>query len=322
MIGFLKKFKVIFMCLLFILGLSVESCYAVTLPENFAQIQKEKDKKISDLKSLGVNFYNYNFNCPTDELKKRFDEMTEYRWKIYFKNPQDIHKPGAIGVFNEEYKPIENWDKLKSRFAYPTGLAYNVAHKNYNAGILIADAENIFLAIEAPSSKNIDNFYEMISEYDVESLVRLNSFSEYDEDFYPYWEKYKLEESSEKLKIGDNIMDYYEYNWAHKQDANVKDIAEIVENVLSLRKGKIMAVSCRAGAGRTGTYICSYLILNEIKKQIDRGVSIDDISLNIDKIVWEMSVQRPFAVTHFPQYEMLYRLADYKLTKLKETTLE
>lgn len=71
-----------------------------------------------------------------------------------------------------------------------------------------------------------------------------------------------------------------------------------------------MAVSCRAGAGRTGTFIASYLIIDKIDEQLNKGVSPDNIDLDIDKIVWEISVQRPFAITHKDQYKTLYRLAD------------
>lgn len=333
MIGFLKKSSIFCISLLLVLGLPVKSCYAEKFSkdvENYlSKIEKEKDEKFSNLKSLGVKFYDYSFNCPSEELKRRFDEMTKYRWQVYFVNPQDCGIPGAVGIFNEDYKSPENWEELDSRFSYPTGLSYNLAHKKYNAGILIADKDNIFLAIEAPSSKNIERFYELMNKYEIESLVRLNSANEYSEDFYPYWEESKFEQnenidnSKEKLKIGDNIMDYYHYEWPHKQNADIESISNIAKQVLDSRDGKFMAVSCRAGSGRTGTYICSYLILNELKKQLEKGISsINDISLNIDKIVWEMSIQRPFAVTHFPQYEMLYRLADYHLSKINENILK
>jgi protein tyrosine phosphatase len=79
-----------------------------------------------------------------------------------------------------------------------------------------------------------------------------------------------------------------------------------------------MAVSCRAGSGRTETYICCYLILNEIKNQIDRGIPAHEVSLNIDKIVWLMSVQRPFAVTHLPQYKCCTGLPIITYQNLKQ----
>lgn len=326
MIGFLKKYKILSILLLSVSVFSFKSCNAINFSPEVANylesISNERDKKYADLKKSGVNFYDYTFNCSSEELKSRFDKMTKDRWNIYFKNPQDLGKPGAWGIFNEEYKSPDHWEELKSRFSNPTCLSYNIAHEKYNAEILISDKDTIFLAIEAPSSKNIDTFYDMMSKYEIESLVRLNSFNEYSEDFYPYWDKLIKSHdnnSPDQIDIGGNLIDYYHYEWPHKQNADIVEISKIAESVINSRKGKFMAVSCRAGSGRTGTYICSYLILNEIKKQIDEGISsVNDISLNIDKIVWEMSIQRPFAVTHFPQYEMLYRLTDYNISKLNK----
>ncbi|MDR1417605.1 MAG: hypothetical protein LBI80_00305 [Endomicrobium sp.] len=287
------------------------------------KIIQERDEKFSDLEKSGISFYSYSFNCSNKELQDRFEEMTKCRWQVYFSNPEDCGKVGAIGVFKEEsYKVPKNWDELNSRFSYPTGLAYNLAHEKYNAGILISDSNNIFLAIEAPSSKNIKYFYEMLSNYEIESIVRLHSDNEYYEDFYPYWRESEKDNLINKIKLSDKYITYYNYDWPHKQSADIRAISNIIEKSFISREGKIMAVSCRAGSGRTGTYICCYLILNEIKNQIDRGIPASEVSLNIDKIVWLMSIQRPFAVTHLSQYKMLYKFADYHISKFKTTTLD
>jgi hypothetical protein len=145
---------------------------------------QERDEKFSELEKSGIRFYDYSFNCFDEELQTRFEEMTKCRWKIYFSNPEDCGKVGVIGILRREsYKTHENWDELNSRFSYPIGLAYNLAHEKYNAGILISDPNNIFLAIEAPSSKNIKYFYEMLNNYEIESIVRVHSENEYYEDF-------------------------------------------------------------------------------------------------------------------------------------------
>ena len=64
-------------------------------------------------------------------------------------------------------------------------------------------------------------------------------------------------------------------------------------------------------------YMHKLLIIDKIDEQLNKGISPNDIKLDIDKTVWEISVQRPFAITHKDQYKTLYRLADYYLENIK-----
>ena len=280
-----------------------------------SEINHQKDIRLTELNDLGIATSKYEYKCDDKELDLRFDKMSQDRWRVYFINPEDYGKKDVLGIYKEEYKTPENWKSWHTRYPYPLAFKYNLAYENYDASIIISN--NIkFLAIEAPSSKNIKEFYNLLDIYPIDCFIKLNSPDEYNEDYYPFWEENKKDDTH--IKINDNSMNLFSYEWPHRQGADIATLLSLVKSVQSVfDKNNFMAVSCRAGAGRTGTFIASYIIIDKIDEQLNKGISPNDIKLDIDKTVWEISVQRPFAITHKDQYKTLYRLADYYLENIK-----
>ena len=236
----------------------------------------------------------YIYNLKEEEIKKRFKSIEQVRWNVYFTNPEDYGKKGAIGFFKSAYKTPNDWEKYRSRYPFPMSFEYNLAVPYYSANILVID-EVKFIAIEAPSEKNKEKFLEIIKSYDIGQIVRLNKPDEYpDESYYFYWEDPLL------LDIQNVVLE-----WPHRDGINPQALLKTVETVFNQQKmlsSKFIGVSCRAGAGRSGTFIVAYALYNKIRKEMPPAKKKEDIKLNIDELFLEASIQRPFAISHQSQY--------------------
>ena len=311
MIGFLKKYKYLIPMLIFVVCITGCSYNQNSvLDPKLQEIDNQKNIRMQDLNELGIETFRYTYNCSDQILSERFDKMSSDRWKVYFINPEDYGKKDVLGVYKEKFKTPENWGIWNSRYPYPLAFKYNLAYENYDASIILSSNKTKFLAIEAPSSKNISEFYKLFDIYKVSSFVKLNSSDEYKEDYYPFWSE-KMGDDTH-IKLGEESVNFLSYEWPHRQGADIMSLLNLIKNAQNVfDNSEFMAVSCRAGAGRTGTFIASYIIISQIDEQLSNGISPDDINIDIDKIVWEISVQRPFAITHKDQYKTLYRLVDY-----------
>lgn len=303
MIGFLKRYKskcfiYSISILTFILSTNVQACCITK--EQKRDLQIEITRRMEAAGNVGIFTYPYTKDCDEATLAARFEQMSKERWKVYFTNPEDYGKPGSFGKFKDDYKTPEYYKIWNSRYSYPMAFSYNLAIPEYNASIVKVPGYT-FLAIEAPSSLNKNAFYDLIGQSGIGALVKLNSPDEYPtEDYFPYWK-------------GWTYCNLFSYNWPHRSGLDASTLLNFIKSVQTSKPQGIIAVSCRAGAGRTGTFIAGYIIINEIDKQLKSGKTSRDIAINIDKIVWEISVQRPFAITHSSQYQTLYRLVDLYL---------
>jgi protein tyrosine phosphatase len=79
-----------------------------------------------------------------------------------------------------------------------------------------------------------------------------------------------------------------------------------------------IACHCHAGVGRTGTFIAGFLLIDEIDRQIKEGVSLEKLNISVEKIVKQLSLQRPYMVQKPQQYVTLYRLVGVYINRLKK----
>ena len=125
-----------------------------------------------------------------------------------------------------------------------------------------------------------------------------------------------------KIGIADQKLNYYfTDSWENHDGIEPDELAGLVKAVMNEETpSQMIAVHCRAGVGRTGTFLAAYAIISDIDRQIASGVEPAHLSVSIDKIMWELSLQRPFMVSHYSQYLSLYRLADWYVNSLRHDT--
>ena len=178
--------------------------------------------------------------------------------------------------------------------------------------------------MEAPSSKNLAAFFKVLNDYKATDLVRLTpKIANGRENSVPYWEgRTDIHSISGRpaIEISGREVNYFPTDrWQDHQGikpAKLLALIKAVKNSTSGTEPKMIAIHCRAGVGRTGTFIAAYTLINDIDQQIAQGVDVAHLEISIDKIIWELSLQRAFTVTHFPQYLSLYELVDYYINGL------
>jgi protein tyrosine phosphatase len=269
------------------------------------------------------DFYLWSPNWKQEDLKIRFDNLFKERNELYLVNPEVFGKEGKTVHWKEAYQMPKNWEVFYSRFDYPNAFQYALAYPNYNANIISLHGMR-FLAMEAPTEKNLNLFFKILNVYKVTDLVRLTpAFYEGREGSVPYWEgRMNIHSINGRtaIEIADREINYFPTDcWRDRQGVGPKKLFALIKAVKNstVSDPKMIAVHCRAGIGRTGTFLAAYLLINEIDQQIANGVAIDKLKISIDKAIWEFSLQRPLAVTHFSQYLTLYQLVDYYTELLK-----
>jgi len=258
-----------------------------------------------------------------EELQDRWQQIVDERWSVYLADPEDISRRNICGKWQEAYRTVENQKSWHSRFPSSIAPAYNLAVPDYNANIVHFNGL-CFIAMEGPSEKNVDAFFRLIDRYQMTDLVRLvPEVDQNRENSIPYWEgKINIHPKTcrSTIEIGEREIHYvFTDRWDNDQGIEPNRLCALICAVRETpaTEKKIIGVHCRAGVGRTGTYIAAYVLAQDIDRQIANGISIDDLVINIDRTVWQLSLQRPFAVTHFSQYLTLYRFVnDYLKIKL------
>ena len=259
--------------------------------------------------SKGREFPLWTSSVDKTELERRFDQLMDERWSEYFINDRE---PGVLGIWKDKYPFPVNYESFHSRYPYPIVFSYNLASSNYNASLIHLHGIE-FIAMEAPSEKNLEAFFNIFEEYDVNHLVRLTAAYETRENSFPYWEgrtNISSIDGRTTLELENREIYYFPTDcWKDHQGIEPERLLALVNAVMETNEdNSIITVHCRAGVGRTGTFIVAYVLVNDIKNQLANGIPAEEIEVSIDKTIWELSLQRAFAVTHYPQYETLYKL--------------
>lgn len=285
----------------------------VSWEERLHRQKSEMEKRLTLLDQLGIQPYEYAPGLSDEALNARFENIAKNRWLLYFTNPEDYSKPGGFGVYKPEFQTPAQWRNWKSRYPYPMAFEYNLADEDYDAS-LVTLGPNGFLAIEAPSHANQDQFHALVGKFPLKCFVQLNAANRQPEDYFPYWERWERGPAGQVV-VGGRSFTFVSCDWPHRQGIEATDLYDVLGNVRGAGGSGAIAVSCRIAAGRTGTFIASYEILDAIARQRARGLTVMEIKINVDRIFWEVTVQRPFAITHASQYRTLYRIADFCLAK-------
>ena len=311
--------------LISILILGIQSLASATCEENNVHcldaekgFQDRWQEYHGDLRQFSI----WSPNWTEDELKSRFDQMIAERCQVYFVSLTDTEsKTYQKGQYRPSYAIPETFKTWGSRFSSPGSFNYNLASTDYNASIITLNGQ-LFLAMEAPTSQNFETFFSILSQYRVTDLVRLTAAVEDNkESCFPYWEGHlNINPNTGKNTIewAENEINYYFTDrWENHKGIEPQRLIALIKDVQSESTDKIIAVHCKAGVGRTGTFLAAYSLIHEIDSQLASGIDIDHIQVSVDKVIWELSLQRPFAVAYFSQYLTLYQLIGSYVESIK-----
>jgi protein tyrosine phosphatase len=256
------------------------------------------------------------------ELRRRYEQLCREREAPYY----HVAKTGRVlrcPRRSEEYcKPKQ---RIKGGHATVSpSFAYNEAYPGYNASIITLDGKQ-FLAMEAPTRRNLKEFCEMLCQYGVTDLVRLVPFCEDGKErTAPYWEGYinvNPTHGNVTITLNGREMNYIMTDcWRDGQAIEPERLIALVKAVMANKNPQqVIAVHCHAGVGRTGTFLAAYELIRKIDEQIAHGVPADRVQVSVDRVVLEISLQRIYGVGSFVQYLSLYKLVGLYLDSLKAT---
>ena len=251
------------------------------------------------------------------DLRTRFDSLFAQRLEVYFENPSDFDWKGFTGVWKKEFEIPDEFSEWHSRYTHSVAFEYSLASPFYNASILSLHGLH-FLALEAPCEANEEGFFNVLEEYNVTDLVRLTPVSyKGRESCVPYWEgRLDIHPNSgmSTISLPNRTVNYFPTDsWKDHQGTEIKKLFAMVKTISNseIEDQKVIAVHCRAGVGRTGTLIGAYVLAHDIDEQIANGIKPENIKISVEKVVWEMGLQRAFMVIKFAQYLTLHRFVDH-----------
>jgi hypothetical protein len=289
------------------------SCSDESTNQTKAAAQRGFHERLAETHTDTRHFPLWTAGWRTEDLQGRFEGLHRDRKAVYYVSPTHsgtkTNHPPRSALFQ---KPDE---KIFKKATSPMAFAYNLATPRYNASIITLNTQQ-FLAFEAPCHENIQDFCSLLTQYHVTDLVRLTPHEEGGtERTVPYWEGHVSTDPAtgrSTITLCGRVMNYvYTEYWPDLQGIDPTVLIGLVQAVTAnAHPDQMIAVHCHAGIGRTGTFLAAYELMRQIDEQIARGVPHDKISVSVDKVVWELSLQRLYSVTTLSQYETLYRLVE------------
>ena len=103
---------------------------------------------------------------------------------------------------------------------------------------------------------------------------------------------------SKGIEVEPIVMDQIE-NWNDHQPPAIDLIKELHKHIASKEP---QLVHCSAGVGRTGTWVAIEMLCKEIDDQLQKGVALDEVKINIPNTILELRKQRYRLVCTKEQY--------------------
>ncbi|MBI2706842.1 MAG: hypothetical protein HYX35_00765 [Proteobacteria bacterium] len=284
-------------------------------------------KERSDKLLTNKKYQNWSMNRNKEDILEEFNKLNEWREHVWYVNP-------AADTLESQKDFMISQDLLiNHRYRKPhlIAFAYNNTDASYNSDTVILNGLK-FLALEAPSKASIENFLNLMQNFQVTHLVRLTPAAEGGhEKSYPYWQgnvetNASTQESFLKIPLESEESEPLAYKLRYVWTNEWKDHAsgsadELLSLILQARKGhtpsSLIAVHCHSGVARTGTFIAGFILLNDIDQQIAKGVKPADVKVSIEKTVAQLSLQRFYMVGKPAQYLTLHRLVDLYVQELQ-----
>lgn len=291
----------------------------------FSAVQKGFEER-SNLFLKGKHFQNWSANRNQKDIFEEFKRIEEWRHQSWYSE-----KTGEFLVSRIDFMVAQ--DLLEKGFYRRPNLIafqYNQTDGSYNSSNIVLNGQQ-FLALEGPTEKNLNQFYKLLQNFQVTQLVRLTpTVSNEEQKTYPYWQG-RIQKGNKSESNFINIplagirstfpIRYYSMeSWKDNDSIDPIDLSKLIQSVRkdSDPENGLLACHCVNGAGRTGTFIAGFALLQEIDRQIAAGVKLADLDISIEKIVMQLALQRVYMVSKPEQYLTLYRLVDSYIQHLQK----
>lgn len=270
------------------------------------------------------NFDLFTHDFDEQLIIEKFKQMKQVRMELYYENPGAQPLRSNPDFERSQQLLAQGYYKAPHMIAFD----YNASHQSYNSSNVTLNGHR-FLALEGPQQPHhVNNFLFLLINYNVKKVVRLtNDIENGVFKAENYWrdnitkDPAGQETLTFKIAVEENDqpynLPYYALNhWSDNTGTSPETILDLLTAVrANYQPGDIIAVHCSAGVGRTGTFIAAFLLLDEIDKQLQAGISKDKVTLSIEELVYKLSLQRAYLVGENEQYLTLHKLVKLYLSK-------
>ena len=226
----------------------------------------------------------------------------------------------------------------KNRYTDIRTYEYNkvpLKTKEYiNASFIHIPNEKSFISTQGPIDDSIDDFWEMIFEYDCKIILMLCSEIEGGrKKCSEYWKSknsiFKIEYKEEKKKdliirnitiskdkISKNVTQIQYKGWPDHGIPRIEEAYDsfiyMIDFIIKNNNNCPVVTHCSAGVGRTGTFLSIYNLAIEIDKKKNNKI----IEFSIFNVVRKLKEMRMYLVQNDLQYFFVYQFIQVYLNNL------
>ena len=270
-------------------------------------------------------------NYPKEKISEQFNYLKQYI------DNDPAHEERLIP--NNDLNRYSNIRPYKDNV-----VQINSSNKYINASWVHLPTNNSFIATQGPLDTTIDDFWQMVYQYNINLIIMLCKLEENNKvKCSNYWDNTNIhnfvlekcgKEFEFKYKEGLILRNYYlkrsnndilpptviqlqDTCW---EDHSVPDInsynkiIDLIEFIEMYKNNRPVIVHCSAGVGRSGTFISLYNLYNIIMKQI-KDVNSNEIKFSIMNIVRQLKEMRLRLVENEKQYLYLYQFVTLLLNE-------
>lgn len=231
---------------------------------------------------------------------------------------------------------LERLDQVNDKCRYSDISTYEdnkvpLSSKEYiNASWVHIPTKNFFISTQGPIPNTIEDFWQMIFDYDVKIIVMLcNLLENGSRKCENYWETplnnftIKVEKTEEykdlsvvvrkfivsKNNVQKEVKQLHYVGWPDKGVPEAEGVFDAFEKMISIvtneNEGSPVVIHCSAGVGRTGTFVALYNLYHEILNQIKDDTK-KEIKFSVFSIVRKIKEMRMYMVQNQSQYNFIY----------------
>ncbi len=292
------------------------------LEDRFQQIQQSFEERAT-LFLKGKPFQPWTPNKPQHSRQNEFNQINEWRTHTWYVDPN-----ARPLISRTDFRVAQDLLE-KGLYRHPTFIAfdYNRTDGHYNSSTIVLNGFK-FLALEAPTHTTLRNFFLLLQNFRVTQLICLSQSEEPEKDkSVAYWTGHLKSEPKSKetylriparYNLSPYSLRYYSMNnWVQNRGTDPKELLRLILKVKkNYQPNELIACQSSHGNGRAGTFIAGFLLITEIDRQLAAGTALKSLDISIEKIVMQLSLQRPYLVKTSEQYMTLYRLVDLYIKNL------